>query len=66
MKQAESGGLRRSPEYCDFLLLKVPAIFFINKHQIQIIFHTEFVVDIAVCWCEFIWAQEQPDWNRLT
>ena len=40
----------------DFLLLEVPAVFFIHKDKIQVVFYTEFVVDVAVSRCQFIWA----------
>jgi len=62
---SDSGRCLCRSVYSDFLLLEVPAVFFINEHQIQIVFHTELVVDIAVGRCQFIWAQEQPDWDRL-
>lgn len=53
----------KMPVHCYFLLLEVPAVLFIHKNKIQIILHTELVVDVAVCWCQLIWTQEQPNRN---
>jgi len=41
----------KKPINCDFLLLKIPSIFFVNKNKIQVVLHTEFVVDVAICGC---------------
>jgi hypothetical protein len=42
----------------DLLLLEIPTVFLINQHQIEIIFHTELVVDVPISRCQVIWAQK--------
>ena len=53
------GHIRRSIQ-CDFLLFEVAPVFFINKHQVEIVLHAELVVHILVCGCQVIWRQEKP------
>lgn len=53
-------------EYCNFLLLKISTVFFINKNKVQVIFHTELVVYVAMCGCQFVGAKEKPYWYGFT
>lgn len=51
--------------YRYFLLLKVPAVLLIDEDKVQVILHTEFVVYVTMCRCQFIRAKEQSDGNWL-
>lgn len=53
----------KKPIDCDFLLLEIPPILLIHKNQIQEVLHTKFVVDVAICWRQFIRTKEKSDWN---
>lgn len=53
------GDIRRSVQY-DLLLFEVASVFFVNKHEVEIVLDTELVVHILVCGCQIIWRQEKP------
>ena len=44
--------------HSDFLLLEIPSIFLVNQHQIEVVLHTELVVDVSVCGCQIVGTQE--------
>lgn len=48
-----------------YLLLEVPSLLLIYKHQVEVVPHTELLVDIFHGWCEVIAGQEKPNGNGL-
>ena len=46
-----------------YLLLEVPSLFLVDQHQVEVVAHTEFLVDVLHGWSEVIASQEQPDGN---
>lgn len=48
------------PVQLDLLLLEISPVFFIDKDQVQHVFHAEPVADILVGGCQVIGGQEQP------
>ena len=44
----------------DLLLLEIPAILLIHKHQVEEIFDAELIVHCLVRGCQIIWREKQP------
>ena len=48
-----------------YLLLEVPPLFLVHKHQVKIVPHRELLVDVLHGRGKFISTQEEPDGNGL-
>lgn len=54
------------PIHCDFLLLEVSSVLFINQHKIQKVLHAEFVINVVMSRRQLVGTEEQSDWYWLT